>query len=137
MSARCYAIVVDDIVVAKRAIGLDETGNYPDPPADAVAISLETYKLIQPNWRFTAPSTWDPPPPKVGRPDTPLEKLTRIEAAAARIRKLIQAFEARLQALEVNLAAIQTDINSLKTFRSQATAKLTNLETRVTALEQV
>ena len=132
-----YLIVIDNQVVAKRAIGPDENGLYPEPSADAVLVSFEVYLAAQIGWNFTPPDVLVPMQVYDTRPDTPRERIVRLTANVAKAKKLLETALTKLAAAEATITALQTDISALKTFRANTLTRLNNLEARVTALKQV
>ena len=136
-TTRYYLVVIDDQVVAKRAIGPDENGQYPNPPANTVLVSFDVYTLAQLGWVFSPPDTVTPPANEDTRPDTPRERAVRLTANVSKAKKLLETALARLAAAETTITALQADITALKTFRANTLTRLNNLEARVTALKQV
>ena len=130
-----YLIVIDNQVVAKRAIGPDENGLYPEPSADAVLVSFEVYLAAQIGWNFTPPDVLVPMQVYDTRPDTPRERIVRLTANVSKAKKLLETALTRLAAAKATITALQTDVTALKTFRTNATNRFNALEARVTALE--
>jgi hypothetical protein len=111
-------LVVDDIIVGKRAIGPEPDGTYPDPPADAVECTLDEYKAAQLNDHRTP--GWVKPT-RIGRPHTHEEVHAQIQARGERMERLLGDARSALQTINQRLNALQADINLLK-------ARITALE---------
>lgn len=142
-----FVVLLDgDTVIQKRAIGPEQnlsTGVWtaPEVPAGWQVVTADEYIRIDVGWERSG-LTWTPP-----LAVRPAERIARIEArlkvliASANDRMTaletrLTTAEARLSAGETRLTTAEGNISTLTTGGNQLRNRVTNLETRVTALER-
>ena len=84
---KCYLILIDDMVVAKRALGTQEDGSMPVPPEDSIEVPFETYRDVTLGSIFINGIYIKKPRLLGHRPDTNQERQLRLIATVANLNK--------------------------------------------------